>query len=140
MRSVSQGRNRDAKSCIGAGVLAERNGIAIRTDETDRERRDRLVESEPQHRGPLRDHGAVGRFSLHQRGMSPRNGRRQKQSERQRANGDDGRKAPAHAWLPIRQQLQAGRRFSIVACAFAFGGNLNPAVHAPFALLHDREI
>ena len=96
MRSVSQRWNHDAESRIRAADLAERNGIAIRTDQMDRERRDRFVEGEPQHRWRLRDDSAIGRLGLHQRGMRSRSGHRPEERERQCACRDDGCNVPAH--------------------------------------------
>src|SRR3954469_8749479 len=43
----------------------------------------------------------------------------------------------ARSW---RQQLQAGRRLAIVGAGFACFRDLDPAVHAGLAFLHDREI
>ena len=74
--SVRQRWNRDGEACIHGGNFTERNSIAARTYETDRERRNRFIEGEPQRRWRLRDDGTIGGLGLHQCGVRPGDGRR----------------------------------------------------------------
>ena len=84
------GSRNDDGSVLGFDI-AHRNRLAAWTDETDHQRRDRLVEGQLQRRGRRRNHRAVRRLRLHQGCMRPRGGRMREHDQERREERQDER-------------------------------------------------
>ena len=139
MRAGPQRRNRDVEICISCADIAECNSAAARSDQTDRERRHRFVECEPQ-RSRRRAITAPSTGSAFTSVACAKGARRMQENDEHRRQNRRERSAHRRDLLSLRQKLQPRCRLRIVAGSLAVSRNLDPAVHALFAFLHHREI
>ena len=131
--------------------LLELAGLAVRPDETQDDRRYRLVENQHHNGRRLCHHRAIGRVAANERSMRVRRARLCKRGQ-QDANNADGthrlkssvavppRRLCSRPWGRSREQSQARRRLRVVGRCLSSRWNFDPAVYALLALLHDWEI